>query len=82
MLEILTTKIIQLIIQLNLSKLIFLQRRVPHFRVQRVLRLGLGLMSLVGLGLGLDSSLRKDQVSSLKITSPNKYFLSQTAKWS
>ena len=31
MLKILTTKIIQLIIQLNLSKLIFLQRRVPHF---------------------------------------------------
>ena len=31
-------------------------------------------MSLVGLGLGLDSSLRKDQVSSLKITSPKKYF--------
>ena len=31
-------------------------------------------MSLVRLGLGLDSSLRKDQVSSLKKTSPNKYF--------
>ena len=36
-----------------------------QFRVQQVLGLGLGLMSLVGLGLRLDSSLRNDQVSSL-----------------